>query len=140
MSVKRGQQLEKGFTIVELAVVIVVLAILVTITVIAIGPWRKDTMATAIQNDLKAAATTIQGRLNSDSTYTYDALPSDVKPTSGVTLRLYATSDNKAFCVLGTADRYSTLRYTYVSEEKTVRANADCPGGYGARGNAVSTP
>lgn len=137
--IRRGHA-KQGFTIVELAVVIAVIGILVTLTAFAIGPWRKDTIAAAIQSDLKAAATTVQGRLNSDSNYAYDALPADVKPTSGVTLRLYAKSDNTSFCLLGTATRYADLRYSYDSATKTPREGASCPSEYTARGAAVSTP
>lgn len=47
---------EKGFTLVEMMVAIVVLAILVTVGAIGYQSWRHDAIRMSIETDLKSAA------------------------------------------------------------------------------------
>ncbi len=49
-----------GFTIVEMIIVIIVIAILATITMISFGKFRQDALTTAVQSDLRTAATTME--------------------------------------------------------------------------------
>ena len=48
--------MNRGFTVVELLVVIVVIGILATLTMFGYQRWRQDTVRTAISADLQAAA------------------------------------------------------------------------------------
>jgi len=55
---------QTGFTIVELLVVIVIIGILVTIGIVAYGPWRQSLNKSQLHSDLHALAATMEDARN----------------------------------------------------------------------------
>ena len=88
-----------GFTIVELLIVIVVVAILAAISILAYNGIHDRAQRASIQNDLSAAAKKMQ--LAKAETDTYPtSLPSDLKVSPGNVLSLTVTSDSaNQFCI-----------------------------------------
>lgn len=69
----RKYRADKGFTVVELVIVVVVIAILATIIIIAYGNWRGETVATTVKSDLLNAAAAMESAATFNDTYPADA-------------------------------------------------------------------
>lgn len=69
----REQQASKGFTVVELILVVVVIAILATIIIIAYGNWRGETVATTVKSDVLNAAAAMESAATFNDVYPADA-------------------------------------------------------------------
>lgn len=67
------RRIGKGFTVVELLIVIVVIAILAAIIIIAYGNWRGETEATAVKSDLLNAAAAMESAATFNDVYPADA-------------------------------------------------------------------
>lgn len=91
---------QRGFTITELMVIIVVLAILISIGIFGYGSWRRDSMRKAITADLKAASTAMEQSRNFHNEYP-TTLPSSFKKNStSITVSLkHATA--QSYCLEG---------------------------------------
>ncbi|MBC7943505.1 prepilin-type N-terminal cleavage/methylation domain-containing protein [Candidatus Saccharibacteria bacterium] len=106
----------KGFTIVELIVVIGVIGILAGITVVGYGAWRTTTTQNQLKSDLNGVASSMETARNFGDTYPA-TVPSTFTPSSGVVLSGGGMSSGKNFCVTATqnslsyrATNYSTPR------------------------------
>lgn len=90
----------KGFTIVELLVVIVVIAILATITIVAFNGVVKRANDAALQTGLSDAARKIQSYNAMNDSYPSTTAAADVQPPNGVEVRYTATP--ATFCLIYT--------------------------------------
>lgn len=61
--------LRKGFTIIELLVIIVVISILAGMSLVTYGTWRERTAKTEVWSDLKNVALTMNNYRNFNNTY-----------------------------------------------------------------------
>lgn len=109
-----------GFTIVELIMVVVIIAVLATITSFGIGSWRSRTAATEVKNALKSVGTAMRNAKNFGTGYPL-SVPSTYSAQSGVTVT-YMSGSATAYCVKGASVDVATVVYymsnTY-SEPKT---------------------
>ena len=88
---------KQGFTIVELLIVVVVIAILAAITIVAYNGITNDAETSALKSDLSTAAKKLQvAKINGDGTFPVspDFIPAGLTYSSG----------GNAFCVFGTAN------------------------------------
>ena len=121
----------KGFTVVELIVVVVVIAILASVVIIGWRSWRLDTAKTAVESDLNGIVAAMQ------STATWQDGFSSL--TSGATVPesiLKASKDVKITYYGGTATAYcidvestavtSVKRYVKSVEGKETRGDGTC--------------
>lgn len=76
-----------GFTIVELIIVILVLAILATIAILSYNGVRESAMNKVAQSDLQHVATEMERTYQKTNSYP-TAIPDDIKSSSDVTLTL----------------------------------------------------
>ena len=84
----------RGFTIVELLIVIVVIAILAAITIVAYTGIQERAKDTALKSDLSNAARAIEAAKAGDPSEAYpNAFPSNVSVSNGTYLSL-ATETN----------------------------------------------
>lgn len=114
---------KNGFTIVELATVIAVLAILVTITVFAVGNWRQKTAENEVKSDLTNFAGAMENARNFGNGY-----PSSIPPTftasQNVTVTLKSSSTS-AYCAEGQNSAAENVLY-HVDSGSTTPATGGC--------------
>jgi type IV pilus assembly protein PilA len=108
---------KKGFTIVELLVVIVVIGILATISIVSYGSWRHSSLSSKVKSDLVSVA----AAMDSARTFTNSfplSLPSTFVASSGVNLNLQS-SDGKSYCIDGVSSEDATIQFYMASESSS---------------------
>ena len=100
----RGSGFKRGFTIVELIVVIAVIAIITTVAIVSYSGWQTSIRTASVKNDLNAAATTLEDLRNTSTTGGYPT--SDPPFTRSPNIELLFTSlTAKEYCL----DAHSTI-------------------------------
>ena len=131
----------KGFTVVELIIVIVVIGILAGITVIGYGAWRERTAKTEVMSDLRNIASLMKNELNFNNTYP-TSIPSSYKASPNVVVEMIQ-SPNSAYCINAYHKQKSTIYYSISSSQAGVVRNFLCTGptsGSPVGGNVPSAP
>ena len=100
---------KNGFTIVELLIVIVIVAILAAISIISYNGVQNRAAETILQSDLKHAVTELEVDRAMSGSYATPDLPSTVKASNGTTFT-YA-SDGIAYCLAATSSRSGAAVY-----------------------------
>ena len=91
---------QKGFTIVELLIVIVIIGILAAITIVAYNGIQQRAQTTAMSSDLAGAARHMElAKVDSTDESYPSSIPSGVKASQGIVLQLAQTATNKTFCM-----------------------------------------
>lgn len=112
-----------GFTIVELLIVVVVIAILAAITIVSFNGISKRATATSLQSDLRNSKSILeQGRVTSGE---YASTSSSLKPSNGTTFEYSVdnSAEAKSFCLTATSGSTSY----YIDTNSTPQQGA-CPG------------
>lgn len=131
-----------GFTIVELLIVIVVIAILAAISVIAYNGIQRRAAVSILQSDLTNAAKQIE-LANADTGSYPTSLPSTLKISSDIALSLSQASSG--FCINGEYKNNSAVRWRYESTNGGLKEGL-CNGAViagsetGMNPNLVTTP
>lgn len=123
------RNINPGFTIVELLVVIVVIGILAAITILSFGGINRRARIASLQSDLKNAAT----QLGIDYTNSGDVYPSQIIDAnsgkglskSSDTIYQYNTTDSE-YCIAASSQADGTLIYHYSPQEGTITSGG-CP-------------
>lgn len=92
---------QRGFTIVEIMVVIVVIAILSAFVTLSYRAWREDSIKTAIRADLRSAAQAMEQYRNFNNAYPDISSGDNKIPNyNGGPVRVYIqTVDRKSYCL-----------------------------------------
>ncbi len=109
-----SQNIARGFTIVELLVVIAVIGILAAVSVIGYGAWRATTLEAQVKSDLNGAASAMESARTFDGLYP-TSIPSSFAGSDGVTLTGGGSIDGKTFCVDAVSDDDSSIVF-YIDE------------------------
>lgn len=117
------QQTQKGFTIVELLVVMGIIAVLAMIVVFAFGSWRERTAKTEVRNALTAVSSAMKNERNFASTYP-TTIPASYRTNTGVTVT-YKSGTASTYCVDGASTSVSSVRM-FVTEGAVV-TEGSCP-------------
>lgn len=125
-----------AFTVVELLIVIVVIAILAAVSIVAYNGIQNRAVATTLQSDLRNAATQLGIIKATDGNFPNPNLPGDIKKSTGTGFEY--TSDGMTYCLTATSGRAGVSAYN-VSSTGSISEGA-CPG-HSATGNiALSCP
>lgn len=98
----------EGFTLVEMIVVVVVIAILSGISLVGYNEWEKNSITAQLKSDLNNVASAMENARNFGSGYPLTP-PNTFKPSSGVTLSGGGSADGKSYCINATSSRDSSL-------------------------------
>ena len=102
-----------GFTLVEVLIIIAVISLLITLTLVVAGNWRKSTAETEVKNDLKSAAGAMENYRNFNNGYP-TSIPSSFSSSSNVTVT-YESGNSTAFCLEGRSTAESSVIYSFDS-------------------------
>jgi prepilin-type N-terminal cleavage/methylation domain-containing protein len=120
----------KGFTIVELMVVVVVIGILATITIVSYGAWRQTATTNQMKSDLNTVAATMENYRTFNNTYQITAINNttftNFTPSPGDTLTGGST-DGINFCIDATNMQYTTLQW-YIDNLSNTPTSGTCAG------------
>ncbi len=110
---------KKGFTIVELLVVIAVIEIIAGIVIVSYSGWRHTTLASQVKSDLNGLSAALESSKNFNGGYptTSGALNALFTVSTGTSLTPTSLSAT-AYCLDATATSDSTITYYLASESK----------------------
>lgn len=112
-----------AFTMVELIVIVVAIAILAAVSVVGYGAWRQNVEKSAVTNDLQAAAAAMEDERNfGDSGYPI-GLPSSFQ-TKGKVNIAYVGGNSGAYCLEGSYG--DSDKYMHISNDGIVQEGV-CP-------------
>ncbi|MEO5948894.1 MAG: prepilin-type N-terminal cleavage/methylation domain-containing protein [Candidatus Saccharimonas sp.] len=113
-----------GFTIVELLVVIVLIAILVTVTIVTFIGISQRAHITAVKSDLSNAAKSLTMSNAVDGTYPPDLASAALKPSGDTTYQYTYTSATNSYCLTAISD---DIAYMISTTDSSATAGV-CPG------------
>lgn len=118
----------RAFTIVELLVVVVVIAILASIVIVSYNGVQKNAISASVQSDLRSAATAIAVEVNDKNLSSVTGFPSTVKTSPKVGLSLATPASGSTYCINGAYAGSATIRY-YFDSIAGIKQGA-CPGAH----------
>lgn len=123
----KGAQKQSGFTIVELLIVIVVIAILAAITIVAYNGIQQRAKESAVKSELASTARKIQvamaGSTTSTTTPPASLAAAQVTATPGATLAYEVIQSSSYYCVSATKSGISF----YQTSLDTTQRSGTCP-------------
>lgn len=99
----------RGFTVVELLVIIVVIGLLAGLSIITYGSWRTRVAAASVKTDLSSVATAMKSELNFKNAYPA-GLPSSFTPSDDVTVT-WVFGDASSFCINGVSKDDANVKF-----------------------------
>lgn len=115
----------KGFTVVELLVVVAIIVVLTAILIFAFGNWRQRTADTEVKSALTHLAASLKNHLNFNNVYptTAQGVPSTYQPSDGVTINYSGTTTT--YCASGTSTADTSVVW-YISNTNQVPSKTAC--------------
>ena len=115
----------KGFTIVELAVVIMILGILAGLVGVSWNGWQKRSAESEVKSDLAMAASAMESTKNFSNGYP-STLPTSIKSSENVSLQR-VWGDSTKYCIQATnLNRTSVVFYIRNNQSGTAQSGS-CP-------------
>ena len=111
---RRHNSQNRGFTIVELIVVIAIIAILAAVSVVGYGAWRTSATKTQVRSDLNAAAAAMENHRTFNNGYP-TTIPATFTVSEDVVLALQAGSSGSVYCIDGTSTADPSIQYFIAS-------------------------
>ncbi len=115
-----------GFTIIELAVVIVVVGILAAITIVGYGQWRMRVYNDQTKSDATNLVSAMESARNFSESGYPNAIPNSFTPSDGVVVNL-VRSNAYAFFIESSSTNDSSISYYYDSYTKGDPQPGTCP-------------
>lgn len=118
------QAKHRGFTLVELAVVITVIAILAAVTIVSYGAWQRRMAVNVLKSDLNQAASQLENDLNWKNTYPAQLTEANdgrgLPKSEGTTFDYDFISTNQ-YCLAASSSRDGVPVHMISSEDTTPR-------------------
>lgn len=127
---KRNNQ---GFTLVELLIVVVVIAILAAITIVAYNNVSANAHVASLKADLSQAATALANYRTDNSTWPGSATIGELKASQGNNFTYLPVADT--YCLSNT----DGIRYYYITNDNNVPQSGVCPATNGIAIQNVTT-
>lgn len=124
--------LSRGFTIVELAVTIVILGILAGLTGASYNGWQKGIAERQAKSDLSMLASAMQNAKNFGAGYP-TSIPSTFKGSNDLTIT-YVGGNSTAYCIEARSTKITSVVF-YIKDGTTSAQSGNCSSAY-----AVGTP
>lgn len=115
---------QRGFTIVELLIVIIVIAVLAAVTIVAFNGIRQRAVVAQVQSSLRSIATLMETDKAETGVYP-SSIPSGYRQASGVDVT-YVSGDATSYCIDGTSSSNSAIRYYVGSASSKSPKNGTC--------------
>lgn len=115
---------KRGFTIVELIIVITVLAILAAIVIISFGSWRTRTAQTEVKHELTTAVSAIRAYRTFNNVNPTALSDSAYKTNTNVTMT-YTLRGDGTYCLNGRSVAVSSVRW-YVETVNETPTTGTC--------------
>ena len=115
--------MKRGFTIVEMLIVIVVIVILTTIGIVGYGEWRKDVTTKELHADLHSASAAMEQEKNFKNVYPA-TLPGSYKGNTS-NISVYVQNAGAEFC-LEAASSQPPLKFYIRSDDRRIQEGG-CP-------------
>lgn len=112
----------RGFTIVEMIVMVTIIAVLAAITIFAFGAWRSRTATAEVTTALTHLASALKSEQTFNNVYP-SSVPSSYQASTGVTITY--TNTSTTYCAKGTSTAVSTV-VLYISNTNPVPSGTAC--------------
>lgn len=116
----------KGFTIVEVMMVVVLISIIASITILNYNSWQEKIAKKAVTSDLTIAATAFENERNFNNAYP-GTFPSSLTVSQNVVLEMTNAGAGK-YCINGYNTKYSSIRLSINSDQKNTVNEFLCSG------------
>lgn len=103
--------MKRGFTIVEIMVVIVAITILAAITYSGVRDWRGRAVKSEVRSDLQNAANALESTRNFGGGYPSTLAAANFRGSDNVTLTYSLRSDG-SYCLNGQSTTRTTVRWS----------------------------
>ena len=100
----------KGFTLVELVIVIVIIGVISVTAIVSYNGWKQSTVVTQLKNDLNGVAVAMENDRTFNNVYPA-SVPATFKPSQNVTLSGGSVDAGKTYCVSAVNSQFSNLYY-----------------------------
>lgn len=113
----------RGFTLIEIMLVLAVMAVLASITIFAFGNWRESVANNEMKNELTTIATSLRNYRNFNNTYPGTAGGPTVAPTTlglgytagqNVVSEYRLRADGNSYCIKATSTVIPALSAWYL--------------------------
>lgn len=100
---------QRGFTVAELIVVVIVMGILAGIVILSMDGWKQRTEASRVQSDLTSLASAMEDYRNTNDGYPL-SLPTTFTASKGVAVA-YTSGNTTKYCINGHSVADATIQY-----------------------------
>ena len=115
---------KKGFTIVELIIVVVVIGILAAIIIVSYGNSRASVAEKQVKSDLTQVASAMENYRNFYNNYP-TSIPSTFSASDGVTVT-FVLGDGTYYCVDSTSTTIPSIKFHYDSRQTSNPISGGC--------------